>query len=66
METTVTSTPRLYTIRDVCELLKIGRTKAYELIAAGDLHTVKIGTATRVKSDSVARIAEHGIEAKAA
>jgi excisionase family DNA binding protein len=33
---------------EACGLLSIGRSKLYELIAPGDIETVKIGTGTRV------------------
>ena len=41
------------TIDDACEVTGLGRTKLYELIAAGELEIVKIGTATRVVVSSI-------------
>ena len=32
----------LYTLKDVCEILKIGRTSVYELISQGRLNSTKI------------------------
>lgn len=46
-------TPLLYRIEAAAELLSIGRSKLYELIAAGELGTVKIGRATRVPVDAL-------------
>lgn len=39
---------RLLRPSEVAEMLGIGRTKAYELIAGGKLPVVRIGTAVRV------------------
>jgi excisionase family DNA binding protein len=36
-------------------LLSIGRTKAYELIANGQLHAIHLGRATRISSREVDR-----------
>ena len=38
----------LYTIPEVTEMLSIGRTRIYDLIRTGDLHSVLIGTSRRV------------------
>ena len=38
----------------------IGRSKLYELIKAGEVETVKIGTATLVKVASLHRLVERG------
>lgn len=42
------------------QLTGIGRSKLYELIKAGDIETVKIGTATLVKVASLRRLVERG------
>lgn len=41
-------------------LTGIGRSKLYELIKAGELQTVKIGTATLVTMASLRRLVERG------
>lgn len=41
-------------------LTGIGRSKLYELIKAGDVETVKVGTATLVKVASLRRLVERG------
>jgi len=43
----------LLTVRQAAELLAIGRTTAYELIAAGELEVVHIGRSARVPVDAV-------------
>lgn len=40
-------------VNDAARMIGIGRTKLYELIATGDLETVKIGKATRVTTASL-------------
>jgi hypothetical protein len=42
------------------QLTGIGRSKLYELIKAGDVETVKIGTATLVTMASLRRLVERG------
>jgi excisionase family DNA binding protein len=43
----------LLTIRQAAEMLAIGRTTAYELIAAGHLEVVHIGRSVRVPVEAV-------------
>ena len=50
--------PIAVTVKQACEALSLGTTKVYELIGKGDLETVKIGRATRVKVASIKRLAE--------
>jgi len=40
-------------INDAARMIGVGRTKLYELIATGEVETVKIGTATRVTTASL-------------
>lgn len=40
-------------IRDACLLTGIGRSKLYELIAAGEIETIKIGSITLVPVSSL-------------
>ena len=42
------------------QLTGIGRSKLYELIKAGEVETVKVGTATLVKVASLRRLTERG------
>ena len=41
-------TAQLYTINEVSDMLRIGRTKIYEMINSGELQSLKIGTARRI------------------
>lgn len=45
--------PILLTVRQAAEILAIGRTTAYELIAAGHLEVVHIGRSVRVPVEAV-------------
>lgn len=40
-------------INDAARMIGVGRTKLYELIATGEVETVKIGKATRVTTASL-------------
>jgi excisionase family DNA binding protein len=40
-------------VNDAARMIGVGRTKLYELISAGELETVKIGSATRVTTASL-------------
>jgi excisionase family DNA binding protein len=46
---------RLLHVEEAAKLLSIGRTKAYELIANGQLHAIHLGRATRISSREVDR-----------
>jgi excisionase family DNA binding protein len=35
-------------VEEAADILAIGRTKAYELIASGQLHAIRLGRATRI------------------
>ncbi len=48
--------PHGYSINTTSAVTSLGRTKIYELIAAGTLEIVKVGNRTIVKSDSVRRL----------
>ncbi len=43
----------LLTAEEAAQVLGIGRTKVYELLAAGRLASVKIGTCRRVPADAL-------------
>lgn len=43
----------LYSIRDTMGALSIGRTSVYNLIKAGRLETVKLGSRTLIKLSSI-------------
>lgn len=45
-------------IKDACRMTGIGRSKLYELIAAGEIRTVKIGAMTLIPVDSIRELIE--------
>lgn len=45
-------------VRDACRMTGIGRSKLYELIAAGEIEIIKVGTATLIPTDSLHRFIE--------
>ena len=40
-------------VNDAARMVGVGRTKLYELIAAGEVETVKLGKATRITTASL-------------
>ncbi|HYC94740.1 MAG TPA: helix-turn-helix domain-containing protein [Sphingomicrobium sp.] len=42
-------------VREACRLTGIGRSKLYELIAAGEIETVKVGTMTLIPTAALQR-----------
>jgi excisionase family DNA binding protein len=49
----VFSRPLTVRIRDACRLTGIGRSKIYELIAAGEIEVIKVGAITLVPVSSL-------------
>jgi excisionase family DNA binding protein len=54
-EGAVFSRPLTVRIREACRLTGIGRSKLYELIAAGEIEVVKVGAITLVPVSSLTR-----------
>ena len=54
------SPPLLATVEEGCSMLRIGRTKLYELMADAQIESVLIGRARRPKVSSLKRFAERG------
>lgn len=48
----------LFTPKEAASALGIGRSKLYELLQAGELQSVHIGTCRRVPADALARYVE--------
>jgi excisionase family DNA binding protein len=48
--------PRLFTVPEACDLLKVRRTKLYGLARAGKLGLTKLDGCTRVSSAEIERI----------
>ena len=40
-------------VNDAARMIGVGRTKLYEMIAAGEVETVKLGKATRITTASL-------------
>jgi excisionase family DNA binding protein len=45
-------------VPDACDFVGISRSKLYELIASGEIETVKLGTATLVLTESLRALIE--------
>jgi excisionase family DNA binding protein len=45
-------------VKQACQLIGIGRSKLYELIAAGEIETIKVGAATLIPMSSLVRLLE--------
>jgi excisionase family DNA binding protein len=45
----------LLKIEEAADLLSLGRSKVYELVAAGELPAIKVGRATRLPTESLRR-----------
>jgi len=54
-EDAVFSRPLTVRIREACRLTGIGRSKLYELIAAGEIDVIKVGTITLVPVSSLTK-----------
>ncbi|MBP6874766.1 MAG: helix-turn-helix domain-containing protein [Candidatus Eisenbacteria bacterium] len=46
---------RLLTVREVCEVLHIGKTRVYAMAASGELPAVRIGSALRFRPEQLRR-----------
>jgi excisionase family DNA binding protein len=60
-----TMSPLLLRVEEAAEVLAIGRSKTYELIASGQLESVLIGGCRRVPTEALAAFVEHLREAEA-
>lgn len=46
----------LLTVKEFCDITRIGNTTAYRLIGEGSVETLKVRGATRIKAASVAKM----------
>lgn len=53
---------KLYTVDEVCENLRIGRTRLYELIDTGAIKPIKIGKLTRFTHDELVAFIGNAVE----
>lgn len=44
---------RLLTVEDVAKVLRLGRSKVYELLSRGELRSVTIGSSRRVRPEDL-------------
>ena len=58
MDGSLSIPPMLVSVDEASRLLSVGRTKVYELIAAGDLDGRKAGKSTRIVMASIRRYVE--------
>ena len=56
MKTSPPIDPICVRINEAARMIGVGRTKLYELIAGGELETVKLGKSTRVITASLHRL----------
>lgn len=56
MKTPPPINPICVRINDAARMIGVGRTKLYELIASGEVETVKLGKSTRVITASLHRL----------
>lgn len=56
----------LLTVEEAAQVLSIGRTRAYALIASGALKSVPIGRSRRVPADALREYVRHLLETEAA
>lgn len=45
-------------VREACRITGIGRSKLYELIAAGEIEIVKVGSITLIPTESLRRFVD--------
>ncbi len=57
-ETANTHPPISVRVRDACRMTGIGRSKLYELIAAGEIEIIKVGTITLIPTTALERFIE--------
>lgn len=43
--------PVMFTVPQVCRIMQMSRSKVYELVASGEIPSVRIGRSRRVPSD---------------
>lgn len=53
MNASLPPAPICVRVNDAAHMIGVGRTKLYELIAAGEIETIKLGKSTRVTTASL-------------
>lgn len=49
----------LYKVKEVAEMLGVGRSKAYELVRTGEIPAVRVGSSLRVRGEDVLAYVEN-------
>ena len=62
---TSTDTPLAHSIPNACRRIGIGRTALYELVASGELKTIKFGSRTLVPESELKRLIDTRLGASA-
>ena len=55
----VNSYPDILSVKQLCELLEIGRNSAYKLLQRGEIKSVRIGKLYRIEKSEVRKYAEN-------
>ncbi|MCJ1962071.1 helix-turn-helix domain-containing protein [Novosphingobium mangrovi (ex Hu et al. 2023)] len=58
MNDTPSGAPLAYSIKEACRATSLGRTRLYQLIAAGQLDAVKIGNRTLIPARALHKLLE--------
>lgn len=67
LTSTSTHNEGLLTVKESCQILRVGATKLYELINAGAIEVIYLGNrSTRIKHSSIKRLLENGLSRDAA
>jgi excisionase family DNA binding protein len=48
--------PRVYSVEEAAEVLRIGRTAAYDAVRRGEIPAVRIGRSLRIPCDALTRL----------
>jgi len=56
MKAPLPAEPICMKVNEAARMISVGRTKLYELIASGDVETVKLGKSTRIVTASLHRL----------
>lgn len=45
-------------VKDICQVLRIGKVKAYQLLNSGEIHSKRIGQCYRIRKEEVIKYLE--------
>ena len=58
MNTNYENLPLFLRVQDICQVLRIGRSTAYDLLRCGSIPSIRVGKQIRVPKESVRRLLE--------